>query len=354
MLHVPFTKLPQPPKVREAVDRVLTSGRFVDGDETRRFQEDWAGICGANYCVATSSGGAALEAVLSAISLPMGVKVLVPALSYVASSFAVARTGLTPVFVDVNKRGLIDPEQVAVALKEHPDIQAVIAVHLYGQLADMDGLLEVVPEDIWLIEDAAQAHGVLSKVAGDVACFSFYPSKNLGTVGEGGAVVCNTWSLTQGVEQIVNYGQSSLCKQKNVHTAIGSNLRMSEIQAAVLRAKLPYLGGWNAERRNIADKYIASGLPSIAKEKSSWHLFPVWVPNASETRIKMHRLNIDVGVHYPYTLPPHHGDKVLYRNAESIAAQHMTLPIGPEFTEEEIDQVIAVFKEVAGDPQHYD
>ncbi len=297
--------LPAPgEEVKRAVNRVLDSGRYVNGPETIAFEEAWADYCGAKYCVGMGSGTQALVTAFRALGIERGDSVLCPALSFVATAKAIVTAGGTPVYCDVDSRGLMDPDCAIRA----PICKFVLPVHLYGQLVDlkwMRGLMGAI-----FIEDACQAHGQVRTVKSDAACFSFYPTKNLGALGMAGAIVTN---------------------DEDVYEKAKENAIMDEIQAAVLLAKLPGLDEANEMRKEVAQWYREFGVESFVEE-GNYYLYPVLADDPERVKQVMWDAGVEVGIHYPYILPDRvpSGMIKLYTQALTLAFWHVTLPMYPE------------------------
>jgi dTDP-4-amino-4,6-dideoxygalactose transaminase len=262
-MHIPFLDLRQmhaeiAGELEPVWRSVLDSGGFIGGELIERFEAAWAGYCGTSCAVGLASGTAALELSLRALDIGPGDEVILPTNTFIATASAVANVGATPVFVDVDPATLLmTAGDVSAALS--PRTAAVIAVHLYGQPADMDALGEVARRaGIVVIEDAAQAHGATwnGRRAGGlstVGCFSFYPGKNLGAYGDAGAIVTNDAALAERVRSLANHGRAA--NDAGLHEHRGGNHRLDTLQAAVLLAKLPHLDRWNAQRRAAAERY---------------------------------------------------------------------------------------------------
>jgi len=254
-LHHTYLELKE--ELNEAVHRVLNSGWYLLGDEVQHFEEEFAVYCGASYCVCVGSGLDALHLILRAYEIGPGDEVIVPSNTYIATWLAVTHAGAIPVPVEADERTYnIDPAYIMEAITART--KAIIPVHLYGQPADMDPICDIAREyKLKVIEDAAQAHGARYKgkrvgTLGDAGGFSFYPSKNLGAAGDGGAVVTNDDKLAGKIRMLRNYGS----KQKYVHELQGFNSRLDEMQAAMLRVKLGKLDEYNLYRRKLASIYL--------------------------------------------------------------------------------------------------
>lgn len=364
-MNVPFLDLRAPYReLRVEMDRahrrVMASGRYLFGGELEKFEAEFAGHCGTRRAVGMANGLQALEAILHALEIGPGDEVIVPSHTFIATWLAVSAVGATIVPVEPDEETYnIDSQGVAEALSRRT--KAVIAVHLYGQPADMDGIRAALGRrSIPIIEDAAQAHGARYKgrpvgSLGTAAAFSFYPAKNLGAMGDGGAVVTQDPRLADRVRAFANYGSS----QKGVHRFRGTNSRLDELQAAFLRVKLRHLERWNRRRREVARAYQRSleilspalTLPQVPKWADPvWHLFAVRTPRREEVRRRLTRAGVETLVHYP--IPPHRQEayrdggwvrKPLSR-AERIAREVLSLPMGPHLTEREVAYTIAAVK----------
>ena len=342
------------PQIDEAVARVLASGWYVLGPEVEAFEEEWAAYCGSKYAVGLGNGLDALILALRAIGISPGDEVIVPSNTYIATWIAVSAVGAKPVPVEPDERTFnIDPSLIEAAIT--PATKAILPVHLYGQPADLDPILALARDHgLAVIEDAAQAHGARYKGArvgahGDVVCWSFYPGKNLGAMGDGGAITTNHADIADRIRVLRNYGS----RKKYVNEVIGSNSRLDPIQAAVLRAKLPYLEAWTDRRRSIAAIYSRDlkqsnfALPYVPSwADPAWHLYVVKTDDRDSLQRELVIGGIDTLIHYP--IPPHlqqayshlgltAGTKPI---AEGLADKVVSLPIGPHLSIDEIPEVI--------------
>jgi len=346
-------------EIDAAVHRVLSSGWYVLGAEVASFERAFADYVGTRHCVAVGSGLDALHLALRAGGVGPGDEVLVPANTFIATWLAVTYAGAVPVPVEPDERTYnIDPARVEAALT--PRTKAVIPVHLYGQPADMDPILEVArSRGLFVLEDAAQAHGARYKgrrvgSLGDAAGFSFYPVKNLGALGDGGAVTTDDDALADRIRLLRNYGS----RVKYVHEARGFNTRLDEVQAAILRVKLARLDEWNSRRRRIAARYLSElggrglVLPSVPSwAEPVWHLFVVRSPVRDALQRRLRDLGVETLIHYP--TPPHLQEA--YRDlglgqgslpvSEAIHRSALSLPIGPHLGDAEISEVVAAVRQ---------
>jgi len=341
-------------EVDAAIQRVLESAAFVMGREVAAFEEAFAAYTGARHSVCVSNGTAALHLALVACDLGAGDEVIVPANTFFATAEAVAHAGATPRFVDVDPVSYtIDPALIEAALT--PRTRAIIPVHLYGQAADLDPICEVASRhNLIVIEDAAQAHGSLYKerhvgTRGRAACVSFYPGKNLGAYGEGGAVLTDDAEVARRVRLLRDHGSAT----KYTHELIGYNFRLEEIQGAVLSVKLKHLDGWNALRRAHAARYnelLASAglvLPrEMAYAHHVYHLYVVQSDERDRLRKALEEAEVKTGIHYPVpvhlqpafaSLGHREGD---FPVAEELSRRVLSLPMFAELTEEQIARVV--------------
>jgi dTDP-3-amino-3,4,6-trideoxy-alpha-D-glucose transaminase len=349
-----------------AFDRVLTRSAFILGEEVEAFERDWAAACGTDHCVGLASGTAALTVLLHATGIGPGDEVLVPAHTYIATALGVVGAGAVPVLVDVEAgSGLLDLDAAAAAVG--PRTAAVIPVHLYGQLCPMAAVQRFARRyGLALIEDAAQAHAATcdGRKAGGFgagAAFSFYPSKNLGALGDAGAICTNDAAVAERARRLRNLGQ----RRKGEHIQPGANERLDGLQAAFLRVKLRRLERCTAERRAHAARYreALAGRVGLLEEDPTtpcvYHLFPVRISERDMVADLVSASGIEVGVHYAPAL--HHqpalrgvaavgGD---LRSAERWAAEELSLPMSPRLRSDEVDRVIEVLM-AASDRIHPD
>ncbi len=342
--------------------RVMESGWYVLGKEVEAFEDEFAAYCRVRYCVGVGNGLEALHLILRACEIGPGDEVIVPANTYIATWLAVSYAGAVPVPVEPNERTYnIDPDRIEAAIT--PRTKAIIVVHMYGQPADVDPINEIaVRYRVRVIEDAAQAHGARYKgrrVGGlaDAAGFSFYPSKNLGALGDAGAVTTNDGTIANKIRLLRNYG--SPLKYRNIMK--GFNSRLDELQAAVLRVKLVKLDEWNARRGRIAHQYLngMSGmqdliLPHVPPWADPvWHLFVVRHAARDALQQRLNAAGIGTLIHYP--IPPHLSEAyaeigagpATYPITESLAASVLSLPIGPHLECHHVDAVVGVIGQVA-------
>ncbi|MBV8217240.1 MAG: DegT/DnrJ/EryC1/StrS family aminotransferase [Solirubrobacterales bacterium] len=343
--------------------RVLCASAFTLGEEVERFEQEFAAYCEVAHCVGVASGTAALSLILESYGIGPGDEVIVPAHTFIASALAVAHVGATPVLCDVEEAtGLIDADCARAAIS--PRTVAVLAVHLYGQTCNMAALETFAkPAGLLLIEDAAQAHGSRYRghragSLGAAAGFSFYPSKNLGALGDGGAVCTNDEVLAARLRRLRNLGQ----RAKGEHVEVGYNERLDALQAALLRVKLPYLDRWNESRRVHAERYRAL-LPRSVKvleeredSPCNYHLFPVRFGDRDSVAATLRASGIETGIHYTPAVHAHpawrdrpliHGD---LPRAEAWAAEELSLPMHPDLLPEEVERVAEAVRDAMGAP----
>lgn len=332
----------------QAVVDVMRSGRFINGPAVAAFEQKWANECKASACVLTASGSAALIAVLKQLKTNRTNHVIMPALSFAATSFAAVEAGCVPVYVDVDEHGLMLWNQVEDYLTHHRhEVVAVMPVHLYGQVLSIP--IEV-SDKIPVIQDACQAHGKIdmSNDGTAIACFSFYPAKNLGAIGDAGAVVFKGLpSLVYRIREYINYGDGP--GEKYAHNIQGNNLRCDTIQAAYLLENLNDFDQANYARENLAYAYIQLGISSIASAKSNaWHLYPILVAEPDRFRHILRDYNVETGNHYPYILPKITPGVItcVPTNAEFIANHVVTLPLHPRLTFHDIKYVCDIIKTI--------
>lgn len=347
------------PEVDAAIAKVVQEASFIGGLEVANFEKQFAAYQQAEHCVGVGNGTDALEIALSALDLPRGSEVLVPANSFIASSEAVTAAGLRVVFCD------IDPLNYTVSIEDArrcitTKTKAIIAVHLYGHPCDMRSILDLASEyDLKVVEDCAQAHGaefngVRIGALGDIGAFSFYPGKNLGAYGDGGALVTNDAALAKRCRMLANHGRVD----KYDHQFEGRNSRLDALQAAVLNVKLPYLDRWTQRRIDVAEMYLSglSGIKNlILPVRASWakqvyHLFVVRTACRDELRSYLKEHGIETGVHYPVALPKlqayeYLGQDVNHFQACKQDSELLSLPMGEHLEDIEVKAVIETVHE---------
>jgi dTDP-4-amino-4,6-dideoxygalactose transaminase len=347
------------PELLGAAERVLASAHFVLGTEVERFEQEFAAFCGTRHAVSVSTGTAALHLALLAADIGPGDEVVTTTSTFVASVAAILYTGATPVLVDIDPERLtLDPAAVAAAIT--PRTRAILPVHLHGSMADMDGIQAIARRHgLAIIEDACQAHGAehdgrRAGSIGDLGCFSFYPGKNLGACGEGGAVVTNDAALAAKVRKLRDWGQEA----RYVHVLKGYNYRLDALQAAFLSVKLPYLEEWTEARRRHALHYDAAcaalGVappPRPEGVRHVHHVYAVRTQHRDAVRQAMAERGVSTGIHYPTPvhLQPAYADlgygNGAFPHAERYAAETLSLPMFPGLDAERIGKVVDVLGE---------
>lgn len=339
-------------ELADTVARVIGASEFILGPEVSLFEQDFAEYCGVEHCVGVGSGTAALTIALIAAGIVPGDEVIVPGHTFISSALSVVHAGATPVFCDVDTpRGVIDPEAAAAAVTTRTS--AILAVHLYGRMCEMTRLQALADRHgLALIEDAAQAHGAqfMGRRAGGfglAAAFSFYPSKNLGALGDAGAISTNDPGLASRARRLRDVGRS----ETGAHEAAGFNERLDTLQAAVLRIKLRHLDEWNERRRMLAAAYQQRLPKSVvtANESSGCldavHLFPLRIAKRDVTRALLGDRGIETKVHYSPMLADQPALRSYQRSEASLdearawASEELSLPLFPELSLEELDWV---------------
>jgi len=348
------------PHIDAAVRRVLTRGQFILGSEVEGVERELAAYCGTRYAVAVASGTDALELALRACRIGPGDEVITSAFTYFATAEAILGVGATPVFADIEPETFtLDPSSVSARLTRRT--KALLPVHLYGHPCDMDALLRLArAHQLKVVEDCAQALGATIRGRrvgsfGDAGCFSFYPSKNLGAYGDGGMVVTNTASVAKQIGLLRAHGE----RRRYDHVAVGTNSRLDELQAAVLRVKLRRLEAWNAARRRHAATYAkvfhGYGLDGVRvpmEHRDARHvyaLYTVRVPRRRRVETALARRGIASQVAYPTTLPrqpaltslPSTRGARRYPEAERASRDVLSLPMYPELTRAQIRRIVA-------------
>ena len=373
-------------EMEEAILRVVRSGRFIGGSEVEVFEAAFAEFCGTNYCIGVASGTDALRLALKACGIREGDEVVTVSNTFIATAEAISLVGAKPAFVDISSDTYtMDPQKLDEFLthcaKHSKPVKAIIPVHLYGHPADMDPLLNLAKRyNLRVIEDACQAHGAVyygegsgsrdqgtdenngRKVGsmGDVGCFSFYPGKNLGAYGDGGAVVTNDEKIAEKIKMLRDHGRLG---KKYEHEIEGCNSRLDTLQAAVLNVKLKYLEEWNEKRRKNAKLYdeLLGAVPDVIIPKvlpcviPVYHLYVVRVKKRDRIRQLLSEGGIATGIHYPIPLHLQKAYSYLGYKAgnfpvtEEVAQEILSLPMFPELREEEIFRIVKTLKEVLTD-----
>lgn len=340
------------PALEDAGRDAIRSGWYVRGEHVKAFEEQFAAYCGTRYCIGVANGLDALILILCALDLPTGSEVIVPSNTYIASILAISHAGLSPVLVEPDPVTFnLDPNRLEAAIT--PDTRAIMAVHLYGQAAPMDEIKAIANKhNLVVLEDAAQAHGALYRgrrvgSLSTAAGFSFYPGKNLGALGDGGAVVTDSSTLADKVRALANYGSA----EKYVNKYKGYNSRLDELQASMLRVKLPFLDAHNQRRRDLAMFYLGHIrnqmilLPCQPADPVShvWHLFVIRSERRNKLREYLWQQGIETMIHYP--IPPHRQEAygewrdLSFPISEEIHRQVLSLPLHPALTDADVRKI---------------
>jgi dTDP-4-amino-4,6-dideoxygalactose transaminase len=351
---VPFNALApgdDAPAVRAAIDRVIASGWFILGPEVEAFEAEFAAASQVTHAVGVGTGTDAITLILRALDIGPGDEVITPPLSAAYSALAVMMAGARPVFADIDPERLtLDPQAAAAAIT--PRTRALLPVHLYGQAADMASLEALAARHhLALVEDAAQAHlgtaaGRPIGTIGVAAATSFYPTKNLGALGDGGAVLTRDAALAARIKRLRNGGQSSRYR----HEEPGANSRLDEMQAAILRARLPFLAGWTARRRAIAARYrsaLAGASVHVPREYDAghvYHLFPVLAEDRDGLQNHMKTRGVETLIHYPVPIPRQPAlalaNPAMCAVAERVCSQVVSLPMYPALADSSVAIVV--------------
>ena len=346
-------------EIDQAVQTVINNSSFISGEPIKKFEEAFARLCEVNFAVATSSGTSALYLALIALGIGPGDEVITAPNTLIATTEAISHSGAQVVFVDVNEQTYnIDVEKIESVITKRTKV--IIPVHLYGQAADMDAIRQIARKhQLKIVEDASQAHlGEFQHKRvgsfGDLACFSFYPAKNLGAYGDAGTVVTNDKKLAESIKMIADHGRIS----KYEHQTEGFNFRMDTLQAAILNVKLKHLFDWTQKRRQIADIYNHElhkwAITPFVDERVQhvYHQYVLRVPKRDEVRTALANKGIVTAIHYP--IPLHLQNAYQYLNykkgdfpvTEKVSQEILSIPIFPELTPEEIETIIKNIKNV--------
>jgi len=343
--------LEQKQEIDQAVYKVMNSENYILGPEVENFEREFTHYIGTKYCIGVNSGTDALILALRALGIGSGDEVIAPSHTAVATISAIVMSGATPVFVDIDYNSYtINPDLVLTSITNKT--KAIIAVHLYGHPCDMDSLQEIAAKKgVFIVEDCSQAHGALWKgkkvgSIGVIGCFSFYPTKNLGAIGDGGAITTNDKMIAEKMLQLRQYGWNS-DKKSQIQSSVS---RLDEIQAAILRIKLTKLDMFNSKRQKIARHYfehLADSELSMPTSKTDvnhvFHLFVARTNRRDELISTLKRLNIYPGIHYPVPVHLHQAFKSIPHNGlpvtESLAESIVSIPMFPELTETELNRV---------------
>ncbi len=343
------------PQVDAAIEGVIADSAYIGGERVKKFENEFAVYIGAKHCVGVGNGTDAIEIALKALALPQGSKVVVPANSFIATSEAVSNSGFQVVFADVKEDYTIDVKSVEALMDE--SVKAVICVHLYGLPCDMNELKTFCDKySLFLLEDSAQAHGAEFEgkrvgVFGTASTFSFYPGKNLGAYGDGGAIITNDDEFAKKSKMYANHGRSG----KYDHEFEGRNSRLDALQAAILSVKLPHLDGWLKKRDEVAKIYLKElastplVLPTIYENrKHAWHLFVVRSAKRDDLKAFLADCAIETGVHYPVALPKLAAYSYITQETKGffacrVDAELLSLPIGEHLS---VDDALFVCEKI--------
>ncbi len=346
--------------INQRMQSVMENTAFILGDEVSLFEKKFAEFTQSKHCIGVSSGTDALQLALRVLEIGPGDEVITVANTFIATSLAISYVGATPVLVDCDKEDYtIDVEGIKKAITDKT--KAIIPVHLYGQPARMKEIKEIATEHgLYIIEDACQAHGasldgISAGSFGDIGCFSFYPGKNLGGYGDGGAITTNDEHIAEKLRMLREYGQ----KKKYYHSSKGMNNRLDALQAAILNVKLDHLADWNESRRKAAALYteLLSDIPQIETPHTRegaehvFHLYVIRHPERDKLLTYLHEKEVYAGIHYP--VPIHLQEayvdldyhKGSFPITEAYADTILSLPLFPEITEEQIKEVVSCIKE---------
>ncbi len=357
-MKVPFVDLKAQYKsieteVQKAIKKVFDKSDFILGEELKLFEEEFAAYCGAKYCVGVASGTEALWLALLALGIKKGDEVITAANTFIATALAITMAGAKPVLVDIDPKTYnIDPRLIEEKITEKT--KAIIPVHLYGQPAEMEEINKIAKKyGLFVLEDACQSHGAIYKgkrcgSLGDAAAFSFYPAKNLGAYGDGGAVVTNSTEIAEKIRMLRDYGQ----KEKYHHLVKGYNSRLDTLQAAILRVKLKKLDEWNKKRMEAAEQYHQLlkkediVLPEIAPDRTHvFHLYVIRIKRRDHARKFLEKNGISTGIHYPIPIHLQPSFKEIGYKEESFpvtetySKEVLSLPLYPEIKREQIEYV---------------
>jgi dTDP-4-amino-4,6-dideoxygalactose transaminase len=368
MLRVPFVDLKSQyeairVEIGLAINQVLEQTVFSGGPFAIQFEKEFATFCGSPYAIGVGSGTEALWLALCGLGVTQGDEVITVPNTFIATAEAISLCGATPIFVDIDKHTYtMDPSKLEGAIT--PRTKAIIPVHLFGQMADMDPIIEIArTHGLWVIEDACQAHGAEYKgkkagSMGDAGCFSFYPGKNLGAYGEAGAIVTHHTDLERKIRMMRDHGQAT----KYYHKFIGWNARMDGLQGAILSIKLKYLQRWNEMRRGHAQIYntLLDGIKGVVLPceadyvKHVYHIYAIRVQDRDSMIDSLAKEEIYCGIHYP--IPIHLQEAYHFLGlkggsfpvAERCAKEFVSLPMFPELTREQIERVVEAVKQYSG------
>ncbi|MDF1534605.1 MAG: DegT/DnrJ/EryC1/StrS family aminotransferase [Methanosarcinaceae archaeon] len=356
-MHINFSEMYVDSDIKKAVEQVLDSGRYIKGDNLRQFEREYADFCGTKYGVGVSSGTSAILLSLMALGIKKGDEVIVPSHTFIASASPVKFLGATPVYVDIDLQTYtIDPAKIEAAVTKNT--KAIIAVHLYGHPADMDPIKETAKKhDLTIIEDACQAHnaeykGKKTGFIGDIAVFSFFPSKNMTVAGDGGMVTTSNEELAKKISMLRDHGRTD----KYIHDMLGLNFRLSEIPAAIGRQQLKHLNDWTDSRRRAAEKYnkLLDGVVETPTEaqwaKHVYHLYVIQTADRDGLSKYLNDNGISTGIHYPVPVhkqPCMDAGTINLPVTDACVDRILSLPMHPQLTDEQIEYIAEKIQEWA-------
>ena len=350
------------PEIDDAIARVIAKTQFIQGEEVRAFEREFAAFCKAKHCIGMASGTAAIHLALALAGVEPGDEVITTTMTFTASAEPIEYVGAKPVLLDIDPQTYnLDPRQLERAIT--PRTKAIMPVHLYGQPAAMDEILAIAKQHgLFVLEDAAQAHGAEYRGTrignlGHAAIFSFYPGKNLGAYGDAGAIVTNDDDFAARARMLADHGRT----EKYTHTKIGFGYRLDSLQAAILRAKLPHLEAWNDARRAHVRRYneLLGGLDLVLPYepdyvRAVYHIYAVRVARRDEVAKQLKAKGVETGIHYPIPLHmqpayAHLGHKEGdFPVAEELARTELSLPMYSELTDAQMQTVADALKETLG------
>jgi dTDP-4-amino-4,6-dideoxygalactose transaminase len=351
-MEIPLSKIIIDDEIKQAVLKVLSSGKFILGDETHEFEEKFAKFCNVKYSACVNSGTSALFLTLKSLGVKTGDEIIVPSLSFIASATPILMCGAKPKFVDVNSKNYtIDPIEIEKSITKKT--KGIIPVHLYGHAANMNKIKKIAKNNsLFVVEDAAQAHGAkyndkMVGSLGDAAFFSFYPSKNLTVGGDGGIVVSNNKQIIENVKMLRDHGRT----EKYLHKYLGYNLRFNEIQAVIGKIMLKKLDMRNKSRQKIAKKYNSLLTDNFIKPyEEKWashvyHMYTIQTRDRDQLKLYLKKMGINTGIHYP--IPIHKQplfkkyNKIILPVTEEIAKTTLSLPMFPTLTDKQQQIIIS-------------
>ena len=355
MMNISLGKMFVDDNIRQAVMQVLDSGQYIKGQALTAFESEFAGFCDARYAVGVNSGTSAILLSLMALGVSAGDEIIVPSHTFIATASPSVFLGARPIYVDIDPETYtIDPNEVQRALS--PKTKAIIPVHLYGHPCDMDALSSLAKEHgLYVVEDACQAHGALYKgnrvgSLADVACFSFYPAKNMTVLGDGGMATTNSEELARKIRMMADHGRT----EKYIHTMLGLNFRMSEIHAAIGREQLRHIDEWNNRRREIASQYnqLLCDLELVIPIEKEWgrhvyHMYVIRVKERDRLGRYLKEKGVQTGIHYPIPLhrQPCVQSEIQLPVTEKYVNEILSLPMYPQLTDVEVAYVASCIRE---------